>query len=195
MPTAAQISNNTGYIGSFLYDPEGKVFPYAVSDVNTSLSAVILRGSSPSSIFVPSVDGWANSGYLYFAYGSSNQEGPVPYRAVISVPGNSQIFIDPSYVFNFTHNVGDLVTRLASLSPLAPGLDQTELPVYLTGTAAARETLKSLLQATSAYGIVLDWNVLLPSLRYDDVSIQPYADSIYPSRAGSELGLLPVWPS
>ena len=192
IPTNSEFSANPNYVGSYIYDPTGSVFPYRLSDVVTTLISVIFKGDSPFSVFVPSVDNFPETGVIYFAYGTSNQEGPVPYRAVISVAGNSQILIDPSYIFKYTHEIGDTVILLSSLLPFVPDQAGMAYPAYLTDTAVARSTLELLLQDISACGILLDFEVKFPALRYSDVSIPPYEDVVYSTNPGPELGLLPT---
>ena len=175
-------SSNAAYVGSYIYDPQGLQTMYTVSKYITYTTGSILRGSNPGVIFITkasNLDGgltFPQSGTMMLDYGTDGVEGPISYLAVIdggpSAP--SQIVIDPAYRFQTTHDAGAQVQYIHSKTPYVPGIDGSDYPVYVTGTAQARNTLFTLLEGLVAGGVFLQKDVLLPNLRYQDSAIEPF---------------------
>ena len=121
-------------------------------------------------------EGFPQSGKLILDYGKSGFEGPINYLAVIdggdTMP--SQIIIDPAYRFKKTHLVGAQVQYVHVIAPYVPTVNGSDYPVYITGTAQARNTLFKLLESLVASGVFLQPDVLLPQLRYQDPAIPPF---------------------
>jgi hypothetical protein len=168
-------SVNENYVGSFLYDPIGEYTPYTVSGTLAKTTEPVLKGDSPISLVVSSVDGWPTNGYLIVDYGTDKQEGPIFFQSIINNnSGDSQIILDPAYRFKKSHFENAQVQYIHKLAPFAPGGDGKDFPIYITGTANARNTLKELLKLIVAVGVFLEFNVLFPSLKYRDPAIDPY---------------------
>lgn len=166
---------NPAFIGSFLYDPTGSKYQNTVSGAILKNADEILKGDNPVAIFVENVDNFPKSGKLLINYGTDRVEGPINYLSTIqNSSGNSQVLIDPSYKFKFTHNIGAGIWHIHKTSTYVPDTTGKDYPVYITGTARARNTLLQILKLLVASGIFIDFNVLFPNLRYADPSIQPY---------------------
>ena len=174
-------SANVNYVGSFIFDPQGVATLHTVSKAIVRLTEPILRGSNAGVLFVDKVisvfgtlDFPAN-GKILIGYGTATSEGPINYIAVISNnSGDSQIILDPSYRFLQSHSDGTQIQYVHATVPYAPGLKGKDLPVYVTGTAQARNTLFTLLKDLVAGGVFLQADVLLPQLRYVDPAIPPF---------------------
>ncbi len=169
-------STNPSYVGSYIYDPTGSQFQNTVTSQVTTNVQEILKGSTQTAIFVDSLEGFPTTGKFIIDHGTDAAEGPINFLSTISNSGgNSQILIDPSYKFKNTHSSGSLVWFVGATNPFVPDLQGAAYPAYVTGTAQARDTLLEILETLVASGIFINFNVLLPSLRYEDPAIQPYA--------------------
>ena len=176
-------SVNTGYVGSYVYDPQGYATILTVSKYITHVSGDILKGSSEGVIYIDKAsniigtEGFPQSGKLVIDYGSTGSEGPINYLAVIDGGGTarSQIILDPAYRFTKTHKIGAQVQYVHNVYPYQPTINGSDYPVYITGTAQARNTLFKLMESLVASGIFLQPDVLLPQLRYQDTAIEPFA--------------------
>jgi hypothetical protein len=167
---------NPKYVGSFLFDPLGLHSTVTVSNVVVKNAAEILKGSSQISIFIEDPGELPDNGSLMINYGTDNVEGPISYLSVINnEDGYTQIIIDPSYRFKHTHKKGAYIWHVAQKSPFLLDMTGKHFPAYLTGTAQARNTLFEILKLLVASGIFIDFNVLLPTLKYADPSIKPFA--------------------
>jgi hypothetical protein len=179
--TAFTPSVNPAYIGSFIFDPQGKQSLMTISKYITKTNADIFKGSNEGVIFVEGVNNaWQNkpfpsSGKLIIDYGSNKAEGPINYIATIENGSLSQIIIDPAYRFTKSHSPGAQVQYIHTLQPYVPTVNGSDYPSYITGTAQARNTLFKLLESLIAGGVFLKADVLLPELRYQDTAIAPFS--------------------
>lgn len=178
---AASPQQNPNYVGSFLYDPTGAQYRQTVSGYIAKTTRPILKGSNDNIVFVDDVSGiyrdedFPSSGQLVIDYGTDKFEGPIKYIATISSQtGDSQIILDPSYRFKNSHEIGAQLQFIHAAVPFIPDQNGEAYPVYLTGTAQARNTLFALLDLLVAAGIFLNPEVLLPELRYQDPAIEPF---------------------
>ena len=175
-------SKNPAYVSSYIYDPQGVQTLHTVSKYITHTSGSILRGSNPGVMFIDKASNleggltFPQSGTMMLDYGMDAVEGPISYLAVIDGGGviPSQIVIDPAYRFKKTHAEGAQVQYIHANTPYVPGIDGSAYPVYVTGTAQARNTLFKLLEGLVAGGVFLQPDVLLPNLRYQDPAIPPF---------------------
>lgn len=175
-------SSNAAYVGSFIYDPNGVNTTLTVSKYITHTSQGILRGSNDGVIFIDKAsnvfndESFPQSGRLILDYGKGGVEGPISYLAVIDGgdTATSQIILDPAYRFLKTHETGAQVQFVHELAPYTPTVDGSDYPVYITGTAQARNTLFKLMESLVASGVFLEPDVQLPQLRYQDPAIPPF---------------------
>ncbi|CAB5221456.1 hypothetical protein UFOVP244_169 [uncultured Caudovirales phage] len=169
-------SANSKFVGSHLFDPLGLSSEVTVSNVVVKNAAEILKGSSQISIFIESASSLPSNGSIMMDYGTDRAEGPVSYLSVIeNNNGYTQLIIDPSYKFKSSHSKGSYIWHVAQKSPYLLDTTGKDFPAYLTGTAQARNTLFEILKLLVASGIFIDFNVLLPDLKYADPSIHPFA--------------------
>jgi len=159
------------YLGSYLYDPQGLVTRYLPSATGAAAEIAILRGESGVLVTVDSALEFSqNGGYVVFEYGTSLQEGPVPY---ITLSGG-QIVIDPAYVFKKTHSKGATVRQVKRLEPLMPAPNGLMFQPFLTGTSKARDSFFEIIKKIISAGVFVTDDVLYPELRFADESIEPY---------------------
>jgi hypothetical protein len=174
-------SQNPAYVGSYVFDPTGASTLYTVSRFVSRTTRGLLKGDNDGIIFVDSVtdvfgqEDFPKSGKILIDYGMDNVEGPIDYIAVIdNKSGDSQILIDPAYRIKNTHQVDAQVQYMHEASPYTPTQNGSDYPMYLTGTAQARNTLLTLIEEIIAGGVFLQTDVLLPELRYTDPAIAPF---------------------
>jgi len=172
---------NKAFIGSFLYDPLGLKYNQTVSGFTTKTTVNVLKGSNDSILFVNQVKAVFNgqdfpsTGQVVVDWGTDRSEGPIGYLATISSDvGQSQILLDPSYRFKKSHSAGAQIQYVRANAPFVPSSTGTDYPVYLTGTAQARNTLFVLLNELKASGVFLKTDIILPQLLYVDSAIPPF---------------------
>jgi len=168
-------SANENYIGAYIFDPDGDQTNLTVSKYIVDLEQKILKGQSFTSIFTTTPDDdFPQSGDLVIDFGKVNQESPIPYRAIVVNPGSTQILIDPSYKFTKTHATGAKVQFIRANTQYVPDSSGEDLPMYITGTTSARNTMFALIRLLTASGIFVESDILLPELRYTDTAIPPF---------------------
>lgn len=166
-------SQNSNFVGSFLFDPSGEKTAFTVSQYTTKLTDNVLRGDNLTALMVSSAQSptgkdFPTSGELIIDYGNDQLEGPIRYFAVIDNTTSGQILIDPAYRFKKAHAVGANVQYIHSNTAYIPKTDGSDYPVYVTGTTASRNTLFTLIRLLVASGIFVESDVILPNLRFDD---------------------------
>jgi hypothetical protein len=173
-------SSNPAFIGTYMYDPIGDQTSVTVSKYVVNTVQPLLKGDNLTALQIDTAvlaDGEAfpPSGILVLDYGNGQFEGPIRYFAVVENPGFNQILIDPAYKFKNAHDAGAPVQFVHSNQPFTPDLLGAALPMYLTGTSQARDTMFVLAAELVASGIFVEQDVLLPDLRYVDTEIVPFA--------------------
>lgn len=106
-------------------------------------------------------------GGLIFAFGTSEEEGPVPY---IARPSSNVIVVDPSYRFENTHPIGTNISFVAQGYAFEPDQDGTDYPFYITDIVSGRIYAEELINAVAATGI----NVVITILYPEDVGLGKY---------------------
>ena len=99
-------------------------------------------------------------GYLIFGFGTSKEEGPVPY---IARPSSSTILLDPSYKFQNVHNVGTNISLVAQNFAFDVTRDGTDFPFYATDIVSGRIYAKELIDIIAATGINVVITILYPN--------------------------------
>ena len=143
--------------GPYIYD---KTQPFVVSDEST-VSTVQFSPSTGRVLSVANSSGIPDEqGYIMIGYGTSNQEGPVPYLAR---PSSNSILLNPSYRIKNIHPIGTDVSYIQSNSPVIVGQDGSNYPFYLTDVVAGRIYAEELINTVVATGIRVVITVLYPS--------------------------------
>lgn len=166
----AVTSSNPDFVGSFIWDPFGQYYRYVVGRIGSTQTSPILKGES--GVIVPLVSGanFPSSGYVVFDYGTDKVEGPVRYLSINS----SQMVIDPAYVFKQTHDIGSTVRHTPITQAYSPRNNGLDYQAFVTGTSEARDTVFALIEKVISAGVFVEKDVLLPDLRYADVTLSPY---------------------
>lgn len=155
---------NGVWAGSFVYSSNSN--PFVVTNTKAVLQEDILKGSVITEITVDNASQFpATGGKLIFDFGKDTEEQPVSY---ITVPNNNTILVDPGYSFEFTHLNGSSINLLVpnQTTPYKPRVDGTDLAIYLTSPANARDVVQEILKSLTAAGIVVSFLVLLPTYTY-----------------------------
>lgn len=164
---------NDQYVGSYIYDAEGKIFPFSVGALSTTLLEGVSKFSAPGTLMVSDISSWPNSGYLFIDFGNDRFEGPIRYRLkIIGTP--SELIIDPAYIFKQDHRDNAIVRIAASVTRTELLTDASQYPAYLTGSVEARKTLEDILRELVSVGVKLNLEIQLPELRFFEKSMQPF---------------------
>ena len=157
--TSSQV--NTGILGPYMWDLNA---PFVISSVSTVLNTTIKAGNSYSDIFVmdstsiPDVEG-----YLVFDFGTNVEEGPVRYT---SVPNSVLLSIDPSYCFQYSHDLGGNITLVPRRGAHVMSGLASEYPLYATDADAATDTLMALVEQVKSVGTFLEFIIRYPEQFY-----------------------------
>lgn len=107
-------------------------------------------------------------GFVIFDYGKNNQEGPVRY---LYKPTSNTIAVDPSYVFQKSHDIGCTVTAIRSKGPHPMSTFGNEYPPYITDPSEARIILQELIKSVKSAGIFVNFLVHYPEQLYATLDV------------------------
>ena len=158
--------------GPYLWD---KNSDFVLSSLTADLTAEIKAGTTQRNIQVTSNEIPNEQGRLIFDFGTEKQEGPVRY---FFKPGENSLALDPSYVFENTHDVGSAVTMIRRRGGIEFGGLGDEVAPYITDPAAARLVLQDLMQELKSVGIFINFLVRYPQFFYS--TIDTYKSGIDP---------------
>lgn len=157
-------TENGIWAGSFFFNPNGSQGSFTVTSQVATLQQSISKGDVLTSLTVDDTSLIENpSGNLMLNFGFESQEVPIRYRGI---PNSNTILIDPSYVFQNDHSAGEKINVVSALEPYVPREDGTDLAIYLTSPAGAREVVQDILETLKAAGIVITFIVLAPDYKY-----------------------------
>jgi hypothetical protein len=108
-------------------------------------------------------------GYLIFGYGTSKQEGPVPY---ISRPSSNSLMINPSYNFINSHDSGTNISLVTQNFAYEIRQNGDDYPFYITDIVSGRIYAEELINLVSATGI----NVIITILYPNDIGLANWGD-------------------
>lgn len=147
------------YLGPYMYDPANSQF--TATSKRCVLNQVLSKGSVFPSINVIGADDIPNEvGFLIFDFGKKQQEQPIKYRGR---PNNNTLLLDPSYVFQKTHIIGEVVNVLIpSLKGTTPRVTGDDYATFVTGVKEARLIVQELLRQTKAAGVSLKFIIDVP---------------------------------
>lgn len=151
------VVTNAKYPSAYIND---KRRPYSVTKSRGVLGQSIKSGQiAPHITMQDSSNVPDASGYLCFDFGFNNEEGPIKY---FSRPNNSTLQLDPSYVFQRNHTIGETVNVVVPPYQ-TPDINGYDYRPYLVGVTAARLLAQSIVQEVLAAGIVIRWIVVSPN--------------------------------
>jgi len=143
--------------GPYMYDISQ---PYTVSHIGTTL-AQNLDGTMPRVISVVSSAQFPDQqGNLILGYGTSKQEGPIPY---IARPSSNTLLISPAYTIKYAHPSGSDVALVAAKAPADISRDGLDYPFYTTDVVSGRVYVQELINSVAATGINIVFTILYPN--------------------------------
>lgn len=148
---------NADELGPYLYDPQ-KAFTISSE---SCLSTVDINSATERIIQVDDSSEFPDDrGFLIFGYGTSNEEGPVPY---IGRPSSTSLLIDPSYEFKKSHLTNTDISLVLENTTHVVDKTGEDYALYGTDTVSARIYSEDLIELVTAAGITLNIIVLYPS--------------------------------
>lgn len=99
-------------------------------------------------------------GFLIFGFGTSKEEGPVPY---IARPSSTQLMINPSYSFENEHASGTNISLVSNNFTYDVARDASDYPFYITDVVSGRIYAEELINLVAATGINVAITILYPS--------------------------------
>ena len=108
-----------------------------------------------------------DTGHLVFGFGTSKEEGPVPY---IARPSSNSLLINPSYRFQNVHESGTNISLIAQNYAYDVDRDGTDIPFYLTDVVSGRTFAEDLVNSITATGI----RVLITILYPEDIGLSKW---------------------
>lgn len=174
MPAATKVIRR-GRIGSaHLHDPSDPVSllpdqegpymydltqPFTIGSIGTTLNQNLDGTMSRVISVVDSSEFPDQQGNLIIGYGTSHQEGPIPY---ISRPSNNTILISPVYTIKNTHPIGTDISFVSQKSPPQISQDGLDYPFYITDVISGRVYAQDLINDVIATGITVVFTILYP---------------------------------
>lgn len=144
------------YKGSFIPNPT-KAF--SVTKSRGTIGQNITSGNIYPSLLMADASGIPDApGRLTFNFGKNNEEVDIRY---FGRPNNTSLLIDPAYVFQKDHSIGEVVNVI--VKPYnEPRINGQDLSVYLVGVTAARVLAQDIVKSVVASGVVLQFRVVSP---------------------------------
>lgn len=143
--------------GPYLYD---EFKPYVIGEQQAQLTQKV----DASTELVVSVDDSSafpdTQGNLVFGFGTSKEEGPIPY---IGRPSPNSFLIDPSYNFQEVHEQNTVVSLVAQNFGVEVATDGSDFPFYVTDVVSGRLYAQDLIESVAASGINLSITILYPN--------------------------------
>jgi hypothetical protein len=134
--------------------------PFTVSHIGTSLTQN-LDGTMTKVISVTDSSLFPDAqGNIILGYGTSKQEGPIPY---IARPSSNTLLISPAYTIKNTHLSGTDVALVSEKAPPNVSRDGTDYPFYVTDVVSGRIYAQNLINSIAATGINIVFTILYPS--------------------------------
>jgi len=142
--------------GPYIYDPSK---PFLIGGEEATTSEVVDADTSRIINVADSSQIPDEAGNLIFGFGTSLEEGPVPY---IARPSNNTILIDPSYKFENTHPAGTNISLVAQNYVFDVTKDGSDYPFYITDIVSGRLFAEELVDLVVATGINVVITILYP---------------------------------
>lgn len=156
----------TGLIGPYVWDLNA---PFVLSSLTTNIGQQIRAGTSVKTLQIAQPNNIPNEeGFIIFDYGTEKEEGPVRY---LFKPTDGSVQLDPSYVFEFTHDSGSAITVIRRRGAIIMSGRGTELAPYITDPAVAREALQELMLQVKSVGIFINFLVRYPEQIYSTLDV------------------------
>ncbi len=149
-------ASETDQYGPYIFDIEK---PYIIGAEECFTQQVVDSNSEMIILVDDSSEFPDESGNLVFGFGTSKEEGPVPY---ISRPSGGSLMINPSYRFENIHEIGTDIALIDKNYQYAPTKDGSDYPFYITDTVSGRFYAEDLINSVAATGINVVITILYP---------------------------------
>jgi len=150
--------------GPYIYDTTK---PYIIGGEECNTTEIVNSSTERIVQVDDATDIPDTEGNLVFGFGTSKEEGPVPY---IARPSTGQLFINPSYTFKNVHPAGTNISLVAQNFAYDVARDGTDFPFYITDISSGRIYAEDLINLISATGI----NVVITILYPDDIGLSKF---------------------
>jgi hypothetical protein len=155
--------NTTNNEGPYIYDLSQ---PFTVTDKQTATVGIVNPATSKI-LPVSNASSFPDEpGFFVLGYGTSHQEGPIPY---LSRPSPTTLLLSPSYRIQKTHPSGTDVA-LVENNPVVVSRVGDDFPAYLTDVVAGRIYSEELINLVAATGIKVVITILYP----DDIGLSKW---------------------
>lgn len=161
--TTAQV--NSRILGPYVWDLAAA---FVLSSLTTTIGTQIKAGQIERTVVLAPNSIPNQEGFVVFDYGTARQEGPIRY---LYKPNANTIALDPSYVFNFNHDIGSSITMIRNKGPHVMSVNGAEFAPYITDTSAARLILEQLILSVKSVGIFIEFLVRFPEQFYATIDV------------------------
>lgn len=154
---ADPVSLLPGQLGPYIFDTAQ---PFTVSHIGTTLTGNVDE-SSPRVIPVADSSQFPDTqGNIILGYGSSKQEGPIPY---IARPSTNTLLLSPAYTIKNSHPSGTDVALVSEKAAPNVSRDGLDFPFYITDVVSGRVYAQDLINSVAATGINIVFTILYPA--------------------------------
>ena len=151
------VPNDETFNGPYIYDLTKN---YTIGDVATTNDSELNSGSNNVFEVTDSSNFPDDVGNLVLGFGTSHEEGPIPY---IARPSSNSLMVNPAYKFKKIHPAGTDVSLIIRNSPYIPDKDGTDYPFYITDSISGRLYAEELIRTVAATGIRVVITILYPN--------------------------------
>jgi len=144
-------------VGSYLFDTTKG---YAIRQESAATSQIINAQTQGIITMANSSQIPDAPGFVCFGFGTSHEEGPVPY---LGRPSDTTLQIDPAYTFKKVHPSTTDVALIGINSPYTPVKTGLDYPFYLTDVVSGRIYAQNLIETVKATGINVVFILLFPA--------------------------------
>lgn len=145
-----------GQYSPYIFDPSK---PYLIGAEEAYTSETVDANTSRFVSVDDSLQLPDEPGHLVFGFGTSLEEGPVPY---IARPSKNTILIDPSYKFKNSHPSGTNISLISQNSIFNIPKDGSCYPFYATDIISGRLFTEELIRTVVATGMTVVIIILYP---------------------------------
>ena len=143
--------------GPYIFDTTQ---PFVISSIGSTLSSAI-DASTGRLIPITNASNFPDaSGQIILGYGTSRQEGPIPY---IARPSSGSILLNPSYIIKQAHPINEDVSFVAKNGPVSPAQDGSDYQFFITDVVSGRTYAEELINSVAATGINIVFTIIYPS--------------------------------
>jgi hypothetical protein len=157
---------NTGIFGPNIWDTDAA---FVLSSLTTTSQEEIKAGNNVRALEIASPNNIPDEeGFVVFGFGTEFEEGPIRY---LFKPTDASIQLDPAYVFQNNHSVGEQITVIRRRGAHVISSTGKEYAPYITDPAVARTVLQELLTQTKSVGIFIDFLIRFPEQLYATLDV------------------------